>query len=234
MSSEQDFIPKLKVHLLPRVKTFHCDTQWSPLAHSEGDILNTNLSQVVLKGERIYQHRLLRINYTTYDVRRAQESVNPRTDHRDVMLLSCQPSTHPFCYARVLGIYHANVIYVGPGFKDYQPRRIEFLWVRWFEVSDCPAGWEHNSLDSVSFPQIASADAFGFVDPADVLRCCHIIPTFADGKVHPDGVSLSRNARDGNDWKRYYVNRWVLRGLLVHFSDLSIFSIRAGSLIATW
>ena len=81
---------------------------------------------------------------------------------------------------------------------------------------------------------MASADAFGFVDPADVLRCCHIIPTFTDGKVRPDRVSLSRNARDGNDWKRYYVNRWVLRGLSVRFSDLSIFSIRAGSLIVTW
>ena len=205
-----------------------------PLTNSEDGILDTDLSQVVLKGERIYQHRLLRVNYTTYDVHRAQESVNPRTDHRDIILLSCQPSTHPFCYARVLGIYHANVIYVGPGFKDYQPRRIEFLWVRWFEVLDHSAGWDHNSLNSVMFPPMASADAFGFVDPTDVLRCCHIIPAFTDGQVHPDGVSLSRNARDGNDWKRYYVNRWVLWGPLVRLSDLSISSIRAGSLTETW
>ena len=219
---------------MPRVKVLHCDTQQSPLTHSEDDILDTDLGQVVLKGERIYRHRLLHLNYTTYDVRRAQESVNPRTDHRDIMLLSCQPSTHPFCYARVLGIYHVNVIYVGPGFKDYQPRWVEVLWVRWFEVMDHSAGWDHNSLDSVRFPSMASADAFGFVDPADVLRCCHIIPAFTDGQVHPDGVSLSRNARDGNDWKRYYVNRWVFRGPLAHFSDLRMSPIHAGSSIGTW
>ena len=233
MSWEQNFIPMLKAHLLPRVKTFHCDTQQLPSTHSEDNILDTEFSQVVLKGERIYRHRLLRVNYTTYDVRRAQESVNPRTDHRNIMLLSCQPSTHPFYYAHVLGIYHANAIYVGPRFKDYQPWQIEFLWVRWFEVLDRSAGWDHNSLDSVRFPPMADVDAFGFIDPADVLRCCHIIPAFTDGQVHRDGVSLSPNARDGNDWKRYYVNRWVFRDLSACFSDWNI-SICAGSLTETW
>ncbi|KAF8838017.1 hypothetical protein BDN67DRAFT_908198, partial [Paxillus ammoniavirescens] len=60
-------------------------------------------------------HNLFRINYMTYDVRRAQDTVNPCTNHRDI------------CYACVLGIYHANMIYIGPGHKDYQPRQIKFL-----------------------------------------------------------------------------------------------------------
>ena len=207
MNWEQNFIPNLKAHLLPRVKILHCDTQQLPLIHSEENIQYADLNHVVLKGERIYRHNLLRVNYTTYDVHRAQETLNPRTDHRDIMVLSRQPSAHPFCYGRVLGIYHANVIYVGPGLKDYQPRRIEFLWVRWFEVLDRSAGWDHAALDSVRFPPMAQEDAFGFVDPADVLRCSHIIPAFADGQMHPDGIALSRNARDATDWKRYYVNR---------------------------
>ena len=99
------------------------------------------------------------------------------------------------------------MIYVGPGLKDYQPRRIKFLWVRWFEALDCSAGWEHAALDSVRFPLMAQEDAFGFVDPVDVLRCSHIIPAFTDGQVHPDGIALSHNARDAANWKRYYINR---------------------------
>ena len=73
---------------------------------------------------------------------------------------------------------------------------------------DCPAGWDHTTLDSVKFPPMTDTDAFNFIDPADMLRCCHIIPAFADGQVHPDRIALSRNARDGNDWKWYYVNRY--------------------------
>ena len=101
----------------------------------------------------------------------------------DVMLLSRQPSAHPFCYAHVLGIYHTNAIYVGPGLRDYQSRWIEFLWVQWFKVLNHSVGWDHTTLDSVKFPPMAEADAFDFIDPADMLRCCHIIPTFADGQV---------------------------------------------------
>jgi len=157
------------------VKILHCDARGS-WTHDETNILDADSSQVVLKDERIYRHNLFHINYTTYDVSRAQETVNPHTDHCDVMLLSRQPSAHPFCYARVLGIYHTNAIYIGPGLRDYQSRRIEFLWVQWFEVLNRSAGWDHTTLDSVKFPPMAEADAFDFIDPADVLRCCHIIP----------------------------------------------------------
>ena len=190
------------------MKALHCNVQDSSWAHNEANTLDADSCQAVLKDEQIYGHNLFHINYTAYDVRRTQETVNPRTDHCDVMLLSHQPSAHPFCYARVLGVYHTNVIYIGPGFKDYQSRRIELLWVQWFDILDHPAGWDHTTLDSVKFPPMADADAFDFIDPADVLRCCHIIPAFADGQVHPDRIALSRNARDGNDWKRYYVNRF--------------------------
>ncbi|KIK21745.1 hypothetical protein PISMIDRAFT_103476, partial [Pisolithus microcarpus 441] len=55
---------------------------------------------------------------------------------------------HPFCYACILGIYHANVIYVSPGSRDYQSWRQDFLWVCWFELLlDQCAGWQHTALD---------------------------------------------------------------------------------------
>jgi hypothetical protein len=91
---------------------------------------------------------------------------------------------------------------------DYEPRRIEFLWVRWFEYDGARSvGWEGLRLDSVRFPSLATEGAFGFVDPKDVLRGCHIIPAFARGKRHSDGISISRCACDGKDWTRYCVNR---------------------------
>jgi hypothetical protein len=179
------------------------------------DLDPAKLTDVVFKGNRIYRHRLLRVNYTTYDLRRESDAVNPRTDHRDIMLLSRsgldESSQHPFCYARVLGIFHANIIFTGTGSRDYQSRRIEFLWVRWFEVlEDRPSGWQHLAFDTLRFVPMAEEDAFGFVDPADVLRACHLIPSFADGMLHPDGIAASSCARDSEDWKHYYINRYGL------------------------
>jgi hypothetical protein len=52
-----------------------------------------------------------------------------------------------------------------------------------------------------------SEDAFDFVDPKDVLRGCHIMPNFAKGKRHVDGVSISRCAKDADDYHQYYVGR---------------------------
>jgi len=34
-----------------------------------------------------------------------------------------------FLYGRILGAYHANVIYTGPGMQDYEARRFDFLWI---------------------------------------------------------------------------------------------------------
>lgn len=126
------------------------------------------------------------------------------------MLLSNSDDDHQFCYARVLGIFHTNVIYTGPGSKDFRSRRIDFLWVRWFEVLESRSaaiGWEQYTLDRVKFLPMADQDAFGFVNPADVLRACHIIPSFTDGRLHPERAAMSRCAGDSDDWKCYYINR---------------------------
>jgi hypothetical protein len=161
----------------------------------------------------MYRHHLARFNYTTYDVRRAQDVINPRTSHRDIMLLASTDNAstdlgHPFLYARVLGIYHVNVIYTGEGMLDYNARKVDFLWVRWFEYDGSRSiRWDDFKLDLVRFPPMATEGAFGFVDPRDVLRGCHVIPAFARGKTHLDGVSLSHVVQDAKDWSRYYIGR---------------------------
>lgn len=175
----------------------------------------------MIKDNRLYRHKLARFYYTTYDVCRSEDIINPRTSHCDVMLLSdleaarsSNPSdalnVHPFLYARVIGIYHVNIIYTGLGMTGYEAMRFDFLHVRWFqlEATDPCLGWTTSRLDRLSFPPVAEQDSFGFVDPSLVLRSCHLIPAFSRGRSHDDGIGLSSMSNDGRDWKSYYVNRY--------------------------
>jgi hypothetical protein len=167
---------------------------------------------VFFKSGCMYKHQLLRINYMTYDVHHAQDLINPNTQHCDIMLLSNDDDdeSHPFCYARVLGVYHVNVVYTDPGMLDYQARRLDFLWVCWFQYSTTRSmQWADYWLDHIHFPPITSDNEFGFVDPRDILRACHIIAGFASGKVHRDAISISRLANDSQDWQCYCVNRYA-------------------------
>jgi hypothetical protein len=182
--------------------------------HSGQDAFSSDAdpNSILFKHDRMYPHRLMRINYTTYDIRRSQDVINPFTSHCNVMVLADSDddssSGHRFRYAQVLGIYHANVVYVGPGTVDYHPRRIEFLWVRWYErLNAVQTGWTARKLDRLRFPPLASDDAFGFLDPSLVLRASHIIPAFDLEQIHTDGKGLSRCARDSGDWFGYYVAR---------------------------
>ena len=170
---------------------------------------------VVLKHDRFYKHSIMHVKYTTYDVRRGEDVIHARPSHSDIVMLNSafveDSSKHPFCYAHVLGIFHANVVYLGEQNLDYRPRRLEFLWVRWYSVEEgTPSGWMARKLDRVHFlPMTSTADAFGFLDPADVLRGCHVIPAFSGGRVHPDGKTFSKLSQDQNDWFAYYINRCI-------------------------
>ncbi|KAG6825349.1 hypothetical protein H0H92_004011 [Tricholoma furcatifolium] len=216
-STRMDFVTRLKVHLLPRIKTAFA----LPIAHKHPESPpETPLVQenVYIHNDMIYHHKIMRLNYTTYDMRRAQDSFNPGTSHRDVMLLSdLEEGRHQFRYARILGMFHVNAMYAGPGWhQNYSTQALHVLWVRWLQLeSDVPvdAPWNalHPRLDCVSFKPIQDPDAFGFVDPVGVLRGCHLIPRMAEGPSYPDGKGHSPCAGDGKDWKYYYINRGLRR-----------------------
>jgi hypothetical protein len=133
--------------------------------------------------------------------------VHAGTSHNIVMVLNSDEDSndeHPYWYGRVLGIFHANVIYPAEGTMDFAPRRLDFIWVRWF-VPDSTC--DSLPMDCVRFPPMADDDSFGFLDPADILRGCHLIPRFRQGQVHSDGIGLSFWAQDAKDWRVYCVNR---------------------------
>ena len=216
---QKDFLPKLKHFLLPKVKeillrenSLHPEDNPEPVS---GTILSPLEEQVYIAADHFYKHNLMCLNYTTYDVHRAQDVVNPSTPHCNIMLLADHAGGmgglpwHPYIYTQVLGIFHVDVTYIGPGMIDYHSHWIDFLWVRWYQYVEEDAGWDVSSLDHMCFPPMADEHAFGFVDPDDVLRACHIIPQFSRGPRHPDGTGISRCAQDASDWHFYYINRFV-------------------------
>jgi len=80
---------------------------------------------VLLKYNCIYHHKLMHINYITYDAHQAQDTINIGTTQWDIMVLHSSSPEHlincpehaitppPYLYAQVLGIFHVNAIYAG-------------------------------------------------------------------------------------------------------------------------
>ena len=138
----------------------HSASNTGSLMSLEGDARDF----VFFRKDCIYHHKLLWFHFTTYDVQRGTDIVNPGTSHCNVMLLanhadgSADSSDfHHFLYAQVLGAYHVDVIYTGPGMCDYKACRFDFLWVRWFEVvNPASSRWNNSTLDMVHFPPITS------------------------------------------------------------------------------
>jgi hypothetical protein len=151
----------------------------------ELDFTPSDRSTVIIEGNTIFQHKVLRVNYTTYDMRRERDSVHPSVmGHGDVMVLSPEnedenDDPHPYWYARVLGIYHANVRHIGSKSKSYEPKQMDFLFVRWFgRDSDPRPGWKAKRLIRLGFVPGNDGSAFGFLDPSQVIRAVHLIPAF--------------------------------------------------------
>lgn len=215
----------MKIHLLPRIKE-RLKISTASLNPDVSAIAPHNA--VLIKDNRIFQHKLARFYHTTYDVRRSEDIINPNTSHCNVMLLADpepndngpdpldRAASHPYLYGRVVGVYHVNVVYTGPGMKGYEAMRFDFLHVRWFQLdlvqsrgqSNC--GWMSLRLDRLSFPPMAGGASLGFVDPSLVLRGCHLIPAYLFGKARSDGIGISKMLKDAKDWKYYYVNRSVV------------------------
>jgi hypothetical protein len=85
----------------------------SPIAYDgdEYDLSDEDCDSVLITDNKIFEHSILRVNYTTYNLQREQDTINPRT-RADVMVLSHEDEhTHPYWYARVIQIFHANLEY---------------------------------------------------------------------------------------------------------------------------
>ncbi|KAG6851969.1 hypothetical protein C0991_004541 [Blastosporella zonata] len=94
----------------------------------------TQRQSIVFVNNKIYQHKCLRINYTSYDCQQAQDTLNPQT-HANAMVLSHKTvgddgkTPFPYWFCRIIGIFHAMIQHIGPESKSPDPYLVEFLWV---------------------------------------------------------------------------------------------------------
>jgi len=151
----------------------------------------------------MYLHQVLRVNYTTYDMRRAQDSVNVRTSlyimalaHEDDEEADC----HPYWYAKVLSVFHVKVRTMG----HPDTRKMDILWVHWFgRDPDHQGGFNTRRLHRVGLLDSNEPTSYGFLNPSDVLRAVHLIPAFSTGMIPSDGAD---SEKDSTRWEFYYVS----------------------------
>ena len=140
----QNFFLKLRDYLLPRIQAaLQQEAKFCPDLACTNTASNTSLSlnnttwdYVFFKHDSIYQHKILQFNFMTCDMWHGTDTVNPGMSRCNIMLLADHAGSpgptdsHHFLYTWVLGVYHANVIYTGPGMQDHDAHSFDFLWVR--------------------------------------------------------------------------------------------------------
>ena len=120
---EKNFHSKLHDHLLGRM--LHLTWSVDPSEYSVEEH-----GKIYIVNDRLYCHKVMRINYTTYDVHLGQDVINP-SNHADIMTLSQHDDEHLF--GQVIGIFHIDVIHNVEGAAQH-PVSKEVLWVRRFCV----------------------------------------------------------------------------------------------------
>ncbi|KAF5347094.1 hypothetical protein D9758_011661 [Tetrapyrgos nigripes] len=210
------FMRKLKDHLLGQLfSSEHC-VEYSDEEHHT----------ILIENESIFHHQTARFNYTSYDVRQCSDTVNPRT-HPHVLALSGEGG-HPYCYARVIHIFHIYARHRGPKSSDsLRIHKFYVLFVRWFDFdSETPWGFKVKRLPRVYFPHSGSPDAFGFLDPERVIRGVHIMPVYTSGQTDSllSPTSKARQMESGDegkietlDWREYYIGIAADRDLFMRF-----------------
>lgn len=170
----QNFIPRLRDHILYRM-------QGLDVSHCDHSFTDKERNSIIIPNNTVYSVQMMQIHYTTYDFRREYDTINPRS-HGDVMVLSGETApSYPYWYARVLGIYHVEV-WLNHGGQPVK-RHIEFLLVRWLAVlQGHKSGMKHARLPKIAFVEESDPDAFGFLDPGQVIRGAHLIPAFFSGR----------------------------------------------------
>jgi len=139
--------------------------------------------------------------------------MNPQTSKTNIMVLSREMAADAqlFWYARILGIFHADVVHVGSAAKNRSiQQHMEFIWVRWYgAVPGYCSGFKVARLPKIGFMPDADNEAFGFLDPSLVLRGCHLIPVFHEGRTTsllPVQGTAGRPPGEDDDWVSFYVN----------------------------
>jgi hypothetical protein len=200
----------LKDHLLAQLRGLDYSGNEHTFSDAERDL-------VIFANNKVHEHSILQVNYMTYDLRREQDCINPRT-RADLMVLSHENDNerHPYWYARLICIFHIDVWYYGGENTLSTPKHMDVLFVRWFgRDMSFNGGFSSKCLHRIGFltDDIDSdPGCFGFIDPDQVIRGVHLIPAYAYGRTEKYlGPSFARCEEEGDeDWLYFYVNMYVL------------------------
>ncbi|KAF7293463.1 hypothetical protein MIND_01124000 [Mycena indigotica] len=207
-----NFTRKLKSHLRQRLLGSEYDGDDTCFTDEE-------LINVVLEKDTLYSHATLRVNFTTYDLRRDQDVINPRSRKFCIVAGQDPQNRHELWYGEVLGIFHTRVLLAD---QPNKARRMEFLWMRWLQRDvTYRCGLKAKRLPRVHYMPHDVPDTFGFLDPSDIIRGCHLIPAFAHGRTTqylPKSMARQASEQD-QDWKYFYVNMVVDRDMMMRYHD---------------
>ncbi|KAF8838869.1 hypothetical protein BDN67DRAFT_991113 [Paxillus ammoniavirescens] len=212
----QDFIPRLKDHLLARLCGLTYDSD-------EYDFSDEDRKCVVITNNKMYHHSMFRVNYTTYDLQREQDTVNPLTCANIMVLSHEDERTHPYWYARVIQVFHVMVEYRKDMYSPFcEPTRMNVLFVCWFRRdTNFDAGWNAKRLHRLEFfDEDGLSDGFGFLDPDSVVRGIHLIPAFTYSATKdllgPSFVRWQKGLVGwDDDWRYFYINSFVDRDMFM-------------------
>ncbi|KAI0757776.1 hypothetical protein C8Q80DRAFT_1216250 [Daedaleopsis nitida] len=216
----KNFISRLYEHLATRI--------FDGTMYSErDDFTSEELDGIRLFEDRMYEHKTLRVNYTTYDMRREQDVISPR-NHADIMVPAPEFDSFPYWFGRVIGIFTVQASYQGPG-STTQSRRwheYEILWVRWFTRNDdAPFGFEHRRQPTVSFVDANEPgnDPFSFINPDDVIRAAYILPRphhgLTDDLLKPSKLARKIGVEPGTSDETYLYSLVLTQ----RFADRDVF-----------
>ncbi|KAF8259781.1 hypothetical protein EI94DRAFT_1812784 [Lactarius quietus] len=191
-------LPHLRDHLLGHILRHGYDGDDSPFSDAQQ-------AEVQFHGHKLYQHKVLQVNYTTHDLRHEQDYIKLPTYPNIMVLCHDGPEPHPYWYARVIGIFHAIVDH--PNLSD--GTCMDFLWAwRLPQI-----GFVEDTSDTEASP------AFSFVDPGNVIHSVYLVPIYGEGRrADLLGPSLAHSPSEGNeDFCLYYVNFFADCDLFMRF-----------------
>jgi hypothetical protein len=93
--------------------------------------------------------------------------------------------------------------------RNRSVQHMEFLWVRWFGVEPGYRwGFKAARLPKIGFLPDTDDGAFGFLDPSLVIRGCHLVPSFANGRtsqlLRTSTLTAARHPDETDDWANFY------------------------------
>ncbi|EJD08235.1 uncharacterized protein FOMMEDRAFT_72012, partial [Fomitiporia mediterranea MF3/22] len=112
-----DFLSNLFTHLL----------SWILSRNKDNTFILDEINSLHIQNNRLYKHRVIHVNYTTYNVRRVQDSLNPCL-YADIMVyLDDQYFNYLFIFVQIVSIFHVNVAYFRPRLSSLHYKRIDFV-----------------------------------------------------------------------------------------------------------